>query len=296
MDSKSASLPRRHLRLGLACLLALVLAACSTLRLGYNHVDTMLAWSLDSYLDLDSSQQALVKERSARLLAWHRQTQLPEYSRWLAAARGELGRPVSVAEVSEFQQRLRGSMLALGEEAAPDLAALALSLRPGQLQHLRDRLAREQRKARRELESAGPEAQFKQSVERVEDWFGPLSREQRATLAKLHAGLPPEPGVWLEERERRSNELLALLERVVSQKPAAGEVERDFRALFSAWTTPSDPARRALSERWRQHNAEVITVLLQQASPAQRAHLARRLADYEEDFSQLAAQSGPRRG
>lgn len=296
MDSKSASCFSRRAKLSLACLFALVLAACSTLRLGYNHADSMLAWSLESYLDLDSSQQALVKERSARLLAWHRQTQLPEYSRWLAAARGDIGRPVSVVEVGEFQQRMRNSFLSLGDEAAPDLAALALSLRPAQLNHLRERLARDQRKARRELESAGPEAQQKQAVERAEDWFGTLSREQRAGLVKLHAGLPLEAGVWLEERERRSSELLALLERVVSRKPPAAEVERDFRALFAAWMNPPEPARRALSERWRQHNAEVIAWLLNQASPTQRAHLARRLASYEEDFSQLAAQSGPRRG
>jgi hypothetical protein len=54
----------------------LLLAACSSLRLGYNNADTLLVYSLDSYLNLDDAQQELARERVSELLAWHRSTQL----------------------------------------------------------------------------------------------------------------------------------------------------------------------------------------------------------------------------
>ena len=57
--------PFNALRLVVAS--ALLLAACSSLKLGYNHADTLLLYSLDSYLDLDDRQQELAGERVRRL-------------------------------------------------------------------------------------------------------------------------------------------------------------------------------------------------------------------------------------
>ncbi len=45
----------------LASLLAL-LAACSSLRLTYNHGDTILYWWLNAYVDIDTDQKGWVKK------------------------------------------------------------------------------------------------------------------------------------------------------------------------------------------------------------------------------------------
>lgn len=299
MDSKSAPTARLrlvyHLRLGLAFAALSLLAACSALRIGYNNADTMLLWSLDGYLDLDADQSALVRQRSARLLAWHRETQLRGYSQLLAQVRAGLTQPVSAAEVLGFQNQMRQKIAILGDEAAPDLAELALSLRPAQISRLRDKLADENRKARRELASQGDSAQVRQAIERAEDWFGPLSREQKAGLAQWHAGLPLEAAVWLEERERRQQEVLNVLLRIQLDRPAPAEAARWLRSVFAGWMNPPDPARLALSLRWREHNAQVTTWLIEHASAAQREHFSRKLAAYEEDFSLLAAEGSARR-
>ena len=61
-DSKSPfslSSGSRLLALGL---FALLLAACSTIKLGYNNADTLLLHSLDRYVSLTDEQEQMVRE------------------------------------------------------------------------------------------------------------------------------------------------------------------------------------------------------------------------------------------
>jgi len=76
--------------------LVLVLSACSTVRLGYNQADTLALYFADSYLDLDSEQEAVWRESLKRLVSWHRQNELPLYSKELARVQQGLQAPVQI--------------------------------------------------------------------------------------------------------------------------------------------------------------------------------------------------------
>ncbi len=67
------------LRIVFLLLTALLLHGCSAVRLGYGNADSLAHWWIDQYLDLAPEQDALSRERLARLMAWHRKTQLPDY-------------------------------------------------------------------------------------------------------------------------------------------------------------------------------------------------------------------------
>ena len=54
----------------------LALAGCSSLRLVYNHGDTVLYWWLDAYVDFNADQKVWVKKDIDNLFSWHRKTQL----------------------------------------------------------------------------------------------------------------------------------------------------------------------------------------------------------------------------
>src|SRR6218665_176413 len=75
---------RRFLSLPLLALLAGIslLTACSRLDLAYRNLDWLLAWRIDSYLDLDAEQKAWLKPRISQHLAWHCSTQLPQLADW----------------------------------------------------------------------------------------------------------------------------------------------------------------------------------------------------------------------
>lgn len=296
IDSSPA--PDRVLRRARWLLLAgaLWLAACSTgLRVGYNNADTLLAWTFNRYLDLDESQQALVKARSAQFLAWHRGSQLRDYAALIAQARAAVEREVTPAEVLALNRELNARLARLGEAAAPDLAALALTLRPAQIERLREKLAENNQEWRRESQAESAnfgDARLRRTVERAESWLGPLSRAQRELLRSLLADRPNEALTWAEESARRNAEFIALLERIARERPAPTQATVWMRSYFAQLSLPPDASRRAFVEQTREANAELIARLVNSASPAQRAHLARKLAGYEEDATLLAASAG----
>lgn len=274
---------------------ALWLAACSTgLRVGYNNADTLLAWTLNRYLDLDDSQQALVKSRSSQLLAWHRGSQLRDYAALLATARAAVEREVTPAEVLAFNRELNERFARLGEAAAPELAALALTLRQPQIDRLRDKLAENNLEWRKEAQADRAnfrEARLRRTVERAESWLGSLTRAQKELLRVQLADRPNDALTWSEEGARRNAEFVALLERIAGERPSQAQATVWLRSFFAQLALPPDPARRAFVEQTREANAELIARLVNSASPAQRAHLARKLAGYEEDATLLAAES-----
>lgn len=273
--------------LALAC--ALLAGACSTLKLGYNHVDTLAVYTLNRYFDLDDAQQALARERARALVAWHRETQLRGYVDLIESAGRRLDERLGADDVLAFYVEMNRRLELIGARAAPELAALALTLTPAQIDHCADRLARDNAKARRESGRDSLDGRIRTAVERAKDWFGSVTPQQER-LIRAHLGQQPDNHAWwLAERERRQRELIALLRRIQSERPAAVEAAHWFEAYFARLALPSDPERQAALQRYRLANAALIAQLIDVATPAQRAALLSKLRGYAEDFAALAA-------
>jgi len=290
-EGATAALGRQARRFVLASV-ALLAAACSQLQLGYNNADTVIAYSLDSYLDLDDEQERLARSSIAALHRWHRATQLPGYVQLLDEAQRKVAGPVTPADVREFNAGMRRALMAIGEQAAPDLARLALTLKPAQVDRLAERLARDTSKARRELvRFAGPESleqRVERYVEQAEDWFGTLTPAQRATIRASLERRPEAQEAWMRERESRQRELIAVMARIRAEQPPLATATAWLREYFAQLAEPRDPQRRARLATYREENAELVAQLVNSATPAQRAALAKRLRSYAADLSTLA--------
>lgn len=283
----------RHARAFVAASAAVLLASCSSIQLGYNNADTLLLYSLDGYFDLDDAQKALARARTRALLDWHRATQLRGYARLLEGARAKLAGPVSAADVLAFQNDLYAQLAALGERAAPDLAALALTLAPAQLERFAGKLAQDSSKARRELAVlAGRESleqRVKRYAERAESWFGRLEARQRELIRDAIAARPGHQQFWMDERERRQQDLLAVLARIQRERPDEATAAQWLRECFARLAMPIERERAERVVAFRQANAELIAQLVNSASAEQRAALLNKLRRYAEDFTVLAA-------
>jgi hypothetical protein len=273
---------------------AVLLAACSQLKLGYNNADSLLAYSLDSYLKLDDEQQQLARERITALHRWHRGTQLDAYVALLNDAQSKVAGPVTAADLLDFNSGVNRALAAIGEQAAPDLAQLALTLKPAQIDRLAERLANDTSKARRELvRFAGPESlqqRVDRYVDQAEDWFGRLTPAQRETI---RASLERRPGAqefWMSERERRGRELVAVMARIRVEQPPLPTATAWLSDYFAQLAAPGDPERREQLRRGRQENAELVAELLNSATPAQRASIQKKLRAYATDLGALAAE------
>ena len=276
---------------------ALWLSACSTgVRLGYNYAETLVAYSLDGYVGLTDEQQQLVKERATALVAWHRSTQLRDYAQLIEATRRKLDGPVTASDVMAFNLAVNARLAALGERAAPDLAQLALTLSPDQIARLQRKLATDNSKARRELvQFAGKESldeRVKKYAERADFWFGSLTREQLDLVRASLARRPDNAGWWIEERERRQRELLAVLQKIQAERPSEATATQWLKTYFAQLQSPPDPERRRGIEQFRAGNAELIAQLVNSATPEQKAALSAKLGSFAGDFIALAAERG----
>lgn len=295
LDSSSAMFVGRRLRLVALALLALAIAACSTIRFGYNNADTLVLHSLSRYVSLTSEQEQAVKQRTARVLAWHRATQLNDYAAFVQRARVSIDGDITPAEVLEFNEGVNLRLGALGERVAPDAAALALTLTPAQIDQIERKLVDDNVKARKEsaqeLKQAVDE-RAKKYAERAEFWFGRLTPQQVQMVKTSLANRPVDSMYWFEARERRTKDLVALLRRIQAERPAQDTAATWFRAYFAELAKPSNPQQRARGDSFRRDNAQMIAQLLNSATPEQHAHLDKRLSGFASEFVQLAAHRG----
>ncbi len=272
--------------------LAISLAGCAAMKLGYNNADTLALFQLDSYFDLTPDQELTVKERMDALLAWHRSTQLRDYAAFIDATRAKFSSQVTADDVMEFNRQLSARLMTAGDKAAPDIAHLALTLAPEQIDRAAKKMAGDAAKDRRELarnadKDVGAE-RVKKYSERAESWFGRLTDEQREIIRKSFASRPDDRTWWLEERERRQRQFIALLRKIQAERPTEEEAARWMRSYFAQLRVAPDAERRARTESYRRGSAELVAQLVNVATPEQRAVLDKKLNDYAQDFKSLA--------
>lgn len=294
LDSSSAMLATRLRRAALV-LLALAIAACSTIRFGYNNADTLVLHTLSRYVSLTSEQEYAVKQRTAHVLAWHRSTQLSDYAAFIQRARVSIDGNITPAEVLEFNEGVNTRLAALGERVAPDAAMLALTLTPAQIDQIERKLSDDNIKARKESAQELKQAideRAKKYAERAEFWFGRLTPPQMQLVKASLANRPVDSLYWLEARERRTKDLVALLRRIQAERPPEETAARWFRAYFAELAKPSNTQQRARAESFRRDNAQLVAQLLNSATAEQHAHLDKRLSGFASEFVQLAAHRG----
>ena len=274
---------------------ALLLAACSSLRLAYNNGDTLLYWWLDAYVDFDSEQKAEVKQDIDNLFRWHRKTQLQDYAQVLQHAQQQLkGNPTQADLLADYQD-VRRRTQALLVKAAPDIAELALSLKPEQLEQMEKKFTKNNAKFRRENMRGDAEEQnkfrYKKSMEQFELWFGGFSREQEAVIRRASDARPLDNALWLDERIRRQRNILSLARRIMQEKPskevAVGWITDLIRQSFERM---DQGERKAFFDAYTNSTVELVHTVIRIATPEQKEHAQKRMAGWIKDFNVLAAE------
>ncbi len=282
---------------GAIAALAFATAACGMIKIGYQNADTVgLLW-IDRYLDLTSEQQAWVKPRLRELVAWHRTTQLPDYAAFAARLQKLAERPITAAEVTALGKQLKQRADTAVEHALPVAADLALRLTPDNISAMEEKFADNDDKFRDDNYVDGDvvkqqKARYEKTLDRVEEWYGRLNRDQRAELRKLSDARPLDNDILLAERQRRERELVALLTRVQREKPSRAAVVDLMRKYSERFEFSPDRDRRAFQESLRKATEAMDAAIHNLATPAQRERAIGKLQDWIDDFTSLSAVSG----
>jgi Family of unknown function (DUF6279) len=288
--------PSLFQRVRLLFLVALMasLTACSTIRFTYNHGDTLLYWWLNTYLDLDSDQSDWVKKDIDNLFQWHRATQLRDYAGLLGKMQRQLGDgTVTQDELLSDYRDIKARTELLAFKALPQLADLAMSIKPGQITQMEQKFAKNNDKFRKEFMSGSVEdqhkARFKKAMSQFELWFGGFSREQEAALRRASDARPLDNEVFLQERQLRQKKIVALLRRVHDQKlnkeQTMSAVHDLLREMFDRMEAPE---RKAFYDAYVDSTSKFIVTAIKLTTPEQKQHAQKRMQGWINDFNALA--------
>jgi hypothetical protein len=271
----------------LACC-ALLLAGCSMPKLVYGQADWLLLRTIDGYLDLSDVQSERVADFLAVELERHRTAALPAFADAFRDAAGRVRRGIAPDDARWAIERGRTLVVRSIEPVLPVVASALSELDTAQRAHLAERIAERNREYReRHALDAPREVRFerraRRTVERVEDWTGPLEPEQVELVHAVRNAMPDSAPEWLEYTESRQRALLALID--------TGAPAHEIEALLRGWWLRLDALPHTLAaKRDRQLEALVELAVRVDATlnSTQRMHLVDRLEDLARDADALA--------
>jgi hypothetical protein len=284
------------LRLFLAgCLLAM-LSACTSVKLAYNNTPTLAYWWLDRYVNFEGAQTTEVRDALAQLQQWHRRAELPRLADMLAAAGKQAAGDVTAEQLCSIYRDVRVRLDAFVQQAEPSYVALAMGLKPHQLDNIAARFEKTNAQWREDWIDISPEERLEKRLERgrdrAEDFYGPLQQEQIELMRTMLARSAFDPQRSYRERLRQQQDLLQAL-RTASQREAtvASGSERGTQALRGALQRSMqspDPAYRAWSEQVVTETCHLMAILHNSTSAAQRNKAAQKMHIHERSLRELS--------
>ena len=275
-------------------LLIALLAACSSFRFAYNQGDTLLYWWLNAYLDLDSEQADAVKKDIDEVFAWHRKTQLPDYVLVLQKAQRQLtGNPTQADLIADYREiQRRGKDLLL--KVAPELADLALTIKPDQIEQMEKKFAKNNKDFRKKFlgdEDDRRKARYKKSLDQFEQWFGNFSNAQEHQIRRLSDARPNDSHIWFDERVRRQQMIGAVLRKIMHEKPdkeAATALIR--KAITDEFARFESGEKKAVMDSYLDYTTRYTLEVIRMTTPQQKAHAHKRIQGWIGDLNVLAGQ------
>jgi hypothetical protein len=272
----------------LATACSLTKLAYSNAALAYSNATPMLAWMAGDYVDMTGEQKDWVRERLARVFAWHRTQQLPEYRRFLERVLAEAQDGISVEEARDANRDLRASYHRMLERVIPDLAEFLSHIDAEQAAQLERKFAKDN--AKLASESAGTiEERRARRLEKylghIEEFTGRLADSQRNLVAASVAAFEDATEDQLADRRYRQSEILALVRVNAPRDKLAAELKR---LLIDTESWRRADYQRKLRRR-DEKLFEMISALSASLTAEQRAHFQKRVRGFMRDITELTA-------
>jgi hypothetical protein len=265
-------------------------------RLGYDYGENIAYWWLDGYVDFDVDQKVWFKERLANWFAWHRKTQLKDYANLLSKEQKRLQHKVTEAELLAEYGQFTTRTLVMIDKALPDLADLALSLQPSQIEHIQKKFESNNEKYRKDYLRGDfehrQEFRYKKVMEQAQYWFGNFSAEQEALIRKASDARPLNNELRMEVRLQLQRDLIGLLNKIQSEKPsreATASMLKEY--LYSLIEHYGGAEHKTFFDMSRDGMANLTTVIINCTTPKQKEYASKRLQQWIDNFNVLAAKA-----
>jgi len=275
-----------------------LLQACSAVKLGYKNAPDLVYWWIDGYADLSEVQSLKTRADLARLQQWHRASELPKIAELMQAAQQLAPTNVSGDRVCSLLTDIRSRIDAVTAQAEPLAVALSTGMNAAQLSRIEAKFSKTNAEWRDEW-LAGTLAQrqtrrLKAAVERSEQIYGNLEERQIAVLRDFVGNSDFDPQIRYAERLRRQQDLLLTLRQTSGlsgdARLGAQQATASVHAYLERTANSPNPAYRAYIDKEVHDNCKAFAQLHNVTTSIQRERAVQRLAAYERDALELAAQ------
>lgn len=274
----------KRIFLGLALLMMCFNSACSRLDWAFNNADMFLAFKVDDYFNITSSQKKELKSTFNKDLDRIRKEKLPELSAQLKKVDRDLSTNkfdrARLAQVIQYSWSTYEDVM--GEFSATT-EGLVSSLRPDQVNYF---IKVSQKKIQEDKEVLGDQKDFlkkgRKTYARVlEMFFGDLTSQQRDLLDQ-HLR---KTAYFHELKIKNREELVSKL----SQERGSLDSQKTIVKDFYSGKTPKS-AELAQGEKQFEKDLEAfIGQMLESLSPGQKAKLKANLQDKAQQLDRLAS-------
>jgi hypothetical protein len=203
---------------------------------------------------------------------------------------------VTQAELLHDFDEIKKRMALLSDKALPDLADLALALRPQQIAHLERKYASNSETFRDDYVRGDIEQRqryrFKKVMQMAEYWFGSFNREQEAQIRKASDARPLNNALLLADKVQRQKDMIVLLRKIQSERPSHDAVVAMLKDQIDSSffeRTRLSPEQKAFFEASREGAANLAMVIINLTTAEQKAFAVKRAQQWIDDFNQLAA-------
>jgi hypothetical protein len=128
-------------------------------------------------------------------------------------------------------------------------------------------------------------------MKQAEYWFGEFTAEQEAQIRAASDARPMNNELWMAERQKRQQELIAILKRFQAERPskeaAMATLKQYVNRNFEYFTYADN---KAFFDDSRAGTVQMVTTIINIATPAQKEHAMKRLQKWINDCNELAAQ------
>ncbi|MBZ2167352.1 DUF6279 family lipoprotein [Marinobacter sp. F4216] len=277
----------RFLKLCIAVILTLTLAACSSNRMAYRYADWGIVWWVEDYITLTSEQREQLASDIESFRQWHCSSELPRYQAWLEGFMVDLDeQDMQYQTVALHQQDLFSLFPPLLDRVVPIATNLLSSLSDQQVRELARNMEDNQQEYREKyLEDSASdtiEARAERAEERIERWFGELNREQRTVVKQWAENRGRQTEVWLQGRRNWQKALLAALER--RNEPGFSD---DVALLIKQSEQVRGAEYQAMMEDGRAALTTLLHDLMETSDPEHLAHLQQQANGLDGDLEAL---------
>jgi hypothetical protein len=279
-------------KFGIVATLCVFVVGCSSLKLAYGFLETMVRDRAEIYLDIQEEDNQNLENQISALVSWHRKEMLPQYAAFfrsqaqLVEGFATTRRQVDKA-VATFRMLIRDTSIG----AAPYISRVLIKhTSESKVSHIQEAM-QEALGKRRERRDKPLKEQIDNAVERsvknYERFLGSLTEVQIAIVRKHKTNTYDPTGKWLSWREKRDRDFV----RFLRTKPTILDIEEYVKV---ALTKPEKIVGQAYGERanlWWAEQASLLYDLMLSLDTEQRKTLTENLRGYATDMVELAGAS-----